>query len=60
MYYDVLTGTWAGSWTGTTISDAISTTKPFDCCKIDNSHFVVGYIDASDNLLFITVRITNA
>ncbi len=60
MYYDVLTGTWAGSWTGTTVSDAISTTKPFDCCKIDNSHFVVGYIDASDNLLFITVRITNA
>jgi len=59
MYYDVITGTWASTWTGTTVSDSISTTKPFDCCKIDNSHFVIGYIDTSDNLKFVTYRVTD-
>lgn len=59
MRYDVITGTWATSWIGTTVSDSISAI-PFDCCKIDNNHFVIWYVDASNNLLFITTRLTNA
>lgn len=56
MRYDVVSGTWSGSRTGTAIVDPMDVTEPFDCQRIDNSHFVVGYITSSFELKYVTVR----
>ena len=56
FWYDVVSGGRAGSYGSIVIADTIDVTNPPASARINNNQCIIGYVDGTNNLNFLTIQ----